>query len=288
MLAGFLACLMGNALHGAHGMECSCQTVEPRVRRVVGGTILNDQQAMPWMTALLDTKGGLVGGATILNQRFLLTAAHVCNGSVPEELTVVAGTNRIHQGRTQVHSPELNKVARCFEHPDFSTISGVNDIAILELQTPLTFSIYIGPACLSSTSGDNIVFVSGWGKTDENGPSTSEDLRVAKLVKASLVQCQAEFGPEAVHPAQIVCAIGNRKDACQGDSGGPLLENRIDKGIWTQLGIVSWGFGCGRPDTPGIYTRVDHYMTWISTIVKDFCAIAQPLDLAENVIDGVV
>ena len=54
------------------------------------------------------------------------------------------------------------------------------------------------------------------------------------------------------------------KDTCQGDSGGPLITTGPD-GKPVQIGIVSWGDGCGIPSVHGVYSRLANFADWVKT-----------------------
>ena len=56
------------------------------------------------------------------------------------------------------------------------------------------------------------------------------------------------------------------RDTCQGDSGGPLVAKAGGKPI--QVGIVSWGHGCGLPKVYGVYTRLGNFIDWIRSVTK--------------------
>jgi secreted trypsin-like serine protease len=65
----------------------------------------------------------------------------------------------------------------------------------------------------------------------------------------------------------MVAAGGTGKDACQGDSGGPLFVARASDGDgkngassvrYIQIGITSFGLGCGVEPLPGVYTEVNN------------------------------
>jgi secreted trypsin-like serine protease len=69
--------------------------------------------------------------------------------------------------------------------------------------------------------------------------------------------------------SDMICAgdiVYGGKDTCQGDSGGPLLRRYQEH--WVQVGIVSWGVGCGRKAYPGVYTQVSHFVDEIRRTIE--------------------
>lgn len=51
-------------------------------------------------------------------------------------------------------------------------------------------------------------------------------------------------------------------DSCEGDSGGPAVVGKV------LVGIVSFGYGCGRRNTPGVYTNVAKVAQWIKDQIR--------------------
>lgn len=70
---------------------------------------------------------------------------------------------------------ESRSVATIILHPNYDSDSSNNDIALLRLSSPVKFSDYIRPVCLSASdsvfnSGTDS-WVTGWGNVKEGGES---------------------------------------------------------------------------------------------------------------------
>lgn len=65
-----------------------------------------------------------------------------------------------------------------------------------------------------------------------------------------------------------------------GDSGGGIF--RWTGQYWEQVGIVSFGRGCGDPESPGVYTRLSYYYEWIRLMVETYGEHLEPSDLSNK------
>ncbi|XP_064609087.1 trypsin-3-like isoform X2 [Liolophura sinensis] len=103
--------------------------------------------------------------------------------------------------------------------------------------------------------------VTGWGTMSSGAGSLPDRLREVDVPVISYSQCSSWVS--GVSSTTMICAGYEEggKDSCQGDSGGPLVV--LSGGKWYLLGVVSWGYGCAGRRSPGIYTRVPNYTSWI-------------------------
>ena len=96
--------------------------------------------------------------------------------------------------------------------------------------------------------------------------------------------CQAMFQGKSrrVIDKRSICAgPSDGKDSCYGDSGGPLVATD-EESHYVQIGVVSWGLGCGRADFEGVYTRVSAFEPWLRA--KTRIDQSQPSADTQNVV----
>ncbi|XP_028015207.2 serine protease 52-like [Eptesicus fuscus] len=252
-------------LHWAHsslaltcGQTIYTQTKKPKIMKIMGGEPA-DISEFPWQVNIFDQGKHLCGGS-ILSEWWILSASHCFINKTISTLEI------IHDNRNDITMNLTRmKVDKLIIHPYFDSWILDNDIALLLLQSPFHLSVTKVPICLSEVTDIHRwrnCWVSGWGLTIPLG-GVHQELQKVNIQLVKWRKC-SHIMPMVTR--NMLCA-GNPhggKDACQGDSGGPLVCQKKDKNIWYQLGIVSWGVGCGRKNMPGVYTKVANYLLWIN------------------------
>ncbi|GAB6032950.1 Mannan-binding lectin serine protease 1 [Chamberlinius hualienensis] len=259
---------------------CDCGTANTkgyREARIVGGS-QTEINAYPWVVAIFKRDGRQYCAGSLINELFVVTASHCVARLSPSEIYTSLGDHDLDSTNDGRNS--ISKVRRILIHPGYkSTPVETDDIALLELTQPALLSGTIRPICLPPPDLDikgQTPTVIGWGKLSEGGQSTSI-LRETTLPILPNVECQRAYGFSVVNN-NMICAgqLDGSKDACQGDSGGPMMVIRQSR--WYMIGLVSYGFGCARPEFPGVYTRIDKYLDWIRihTETLDYICSAVP------------
>jgi len=265
--------------------ECARATASDRI---VGGSEVSPKYSLPYQVYIWVDGYGC--GATIINRRYVLTAAHCLYDDNDQLLDqnntwVIAGEHNKCDSPWHLRKPgwwpneggQVFGVERFIRHKEYDSDKKSNDIAILKLNTDIKFGDHVKPACLPTDPDDDFdgmtATVSGWGTTamryaeeEPNGKTSCKLKRTSLTIlgKKSL-WCLWSSKNDAT---TRMCAFKEGTDTCQGDSGGPLVVVKDRK--YVLVGVTSYGRGCADPrNFPGIYARVTNYLEWIADETKD-------------------
>ncbi|XP_017346778.1 suppressor of tumorigenicity 14 protein isoform X1 [Ictalurus punctatus] len=251
---------------GSDEQGCGCGVRPYKHNRIVGGQNA-DVGEWPWQVSLHYGTSGHVCGASIISEKWLLSAAHCFmtgdpSYREPSSWLTYSGMNDQQKEEKDV---QMREVKTIITHMNYNQMTYDNDIAVLELKEPLVFSSTVHPVCLPSSSHvfppGMPCWVTGWGALREGG-QTATVLQKAEVKIINDTVC--DLVTEGQVTSRMLCSgfLAGGVDACQGDSGGPLVC-LSEANIWFQCGIVSWGEGCARRNKPGVYTRLTKFRQWI-------------------------
>ncbi|XP_066477670.1 serine protease 56 [Tiliqua scincoides] len=261
---GYLNTVADQAVQGLCGHRIVLAPNETVVKgKIVGGSKAW-HGAWPWLVSVR-LNGELMCGGVLVGDAWVLTAAHCFTGSSNElAWSVVLGDydlTKPDEGEQAV------PVSRVLPHPKFNSKTFHNDVALLELSSPVAPSTWVAPVCLpeqpAELSTGTPCYIIGWGSLYEDGPAADVVMEARVPVLAQDI-CRSVLGRQ-LFTNTMFCAgyLSGGVDSCQGDSGGPLTCWEPLSEQYVLYGITSWGDGCGERGKPGVYTRVTAFTDWI-------------------------
>ncbi|XP_071854043.1 uncharacterized protein [Apostichopus japonicus] len=244
---------------------CGTRLATPPRGRIVGGVGASFGD-WPWMISLRDSEGDHQCGATLITEKWAITAAH-CIGFVS---TATLGDLLLSSPTPYHHETTF----RTFTHPDYNYITKEHDIALLRFDKPVNFTDYARPACLTTLKNETEAYtrcyVTGWGHLEPDAGEVPDRLQEALTRFITAEQCHNQVGSD-FYEALMLCAGYEEGgiDSCQGDSGGPLICEGED-GRWHLVGVTSFGYSCALPRLPGVYTRISTHTDFVTTVIGQF------------------
>ena len=179
-------------------------------------------------------------------------------------------------------------------HKEYNNKTFVNDIAILDLETNVTFNEFVQPICLWNTDKylvNTLGIVVGWGLNENQ--ILSDILTQARMRIVDKQTCEddhRDFAP--LLKGNTLCAGDKNGTAlCSGDSGGGMYL--LVNGTFQLRGIVSVGekaliketcYSKGRI----LFTEVYKYLDWISNKTGLNVILQEDVRLDEVEVDGEV
>jgi secreted trypsin-like serine protease len=186
---------------------------ETVIPKIVGGKAITYDEA-PYQAALIYRNLQICGGS-VLNTRFILSAAHCTHNLDAESLSIFIGSENLSSGG------DLIKVMSYLNHPKYVPSTFDYDFSIIKIEVSQTFPSNVAFTILPSPKdklkkGDSFL-ISGWGETK----SASDDrgiLRGSTVPFVDAKSCKKNYGAKKI-TSRMICAgfkLGGI-DTCQGD-----------------------------------------------------------------------
>ena len=247
---------------------------------IVGGKDA-DIQDFPFQIALRARSNlAQICGGTLLNSRYVLTAAHCVFGVPANAMEILIGSADLNTGGERV------EVQAVRSHPEFGQTIDY-DVAILRLQGSHMYPrVYLQPPDQPQYSmpGDTATAV-GWGQigTGRDGQDTDILQRThLPLISNETCGMVAGFLFGSITD-RVICAGEERagRGVCFGDSGGPLMVPYEES--WMQVGVTSFAVNvdeCG--NIPAAFARVTELYDYIVAVARIEDSLSYEVDWGDG------
>ncbi|XP_034488992.1 chymotrypsin-2 [Drosophila innubila] len=223
-------------------------------QRIVGGEDAPEGMA-PYQISLQGRNGQHSCGGAIIDERWILTAAHCIHGKSPEVFRVLTGTQDLQQNVSKYYYLD-----RIVEHCNYEPRKYRNDIALLHLNESIVFDNATQRVELDHeplVAGDWLL-LTGWGTLSLGGEVPAK-LQRLEVEYVPFEQCREAHGNSTNVDIGHVCTYNDKgRGACHGDSGGPLVHNG------KLVALVNWGMPCAR-GKPDASASIAYYHDFIRT-----------------------
>ncbi|KAG5865338.1 hypothetical protein JTB14_028898 [Gonioctena quinquepunctata] len=204
----------------------------------------------------ISTSTGWKGcGASLLSANYALTTAY-CTQDASYMYIILGMADKEKDTNQTIH------IFEWVQHDNYNEAAGLNDIAIVKLETPAELDGYTAAVRLVDRANKDNTFegvsarLSGWGQIEYfNGEYPPQILGKLDADVISNEECRHTFN--FIDSTQM-CTSGSKGGYCTGDQGGPLVIYSM------QVGIISGGdVYCGE-QLPTYHTRVGSHLDWIA------------------------
>jgi secreted trypsin-like serine protease len=243
----------------------------------------------PWLIAVFHKTPSMnkfICGASLLTEKISITAAH-CIQENAQAYKKRAKDIQLHIGRYDIENDnesdyEISGVKIIIVNPywlETSDYSHDADVALLVLEQPTIYGVYIQPVCLWHGSDDIIDIVNstgtvvGWGKQNEKETSNVPWMtEIYVIADNTCLRSDQDFFH--LTSERTFCGRSDKESGpCTGDSGGGFYMKIGEQ--WILRGIVAGSlvknYKCDL-ENPAVYTDVAKFLRWINTNIIFYSA----------------
>ncbi|XP_052748518.1 chymotrypsinogen B-like [Galleria mellonella] len=245
---------------------CRCGLVQTERQGILFRKTADVPSQFPWVVTI--NTGNRVVQGSLLTDQHIITAAEPVYGVPITNLTVNLGVYDRCRGYSALNSD----VSEVTINPSYAPANLNNNLALIKLRYPVTFSDSISPVCLpyyGLQEYDQVCWTASWALSSANASTCIP--RVATVPTLPAAGCYHGTNDDTVtQDKACFVPLGAGSILCNIDIGAPVLWRFSSSFPYRLVGVISSSTTCEDTKTP-LYTRVIDHITWIRDVIQSDC-----------------